>query len=83
MNLRKNLDTTPFLSIFSPFGGQSVGKTCLTVGKPILVSAKRHFLIIEKDSCTNSYSCLYCIGLLSPCKVRPLQKCSPERPAPS
>lgn len=46
------------------------------VDKPIFSSTERCFLIIEKDSCTNLYSYLYCIGLLAPCKVKAVQ----ERP---
>ena len=48
------------------------------VGKPIFSSTERYFLIIEKDSCTNLYSCLYCIGLLAPCKVKAVQGRPPE-----
>ncbi|EEX70128.1 hypothetical protein MITSMUL_03266 [Mitsuokella multacida DSM 20544] len=48
------------------------------VGKPIFSSTERCFLIIEKDSCTNLYSYLYCIGLLAPCKVRTVRGALPN-----
>ena len=75
---REPLDSRQVISCFFIHLYPYSSKICPMVGKPIFSSTERCFLIIEKDSCTNLYSCLYCIGLLAPCKVKAVQGRPPQ-----